>query len=471
MSNRSPQNRRKFLKKSMLGVASVMASKAVSSPLQASPLSSSSRKIINPAIDNCRVVCCIDPEMVTGNPMRWNTIADQNEFIAVDRIQKNMDQMAMSLAQKNSAEEAWATIFQKPDLKEWAEVKVAVKVNAKTRSGIPKNNPRLAVIDKICKAVNNLGVPFENIIIFDADDEEASILYKEYVGNGLPENVIVSKRYDALGGRMDTPVPAPWNRDAPCVHDIVNGTIDILVNCSVNKGSHNWTGPATITMKNHYGTFLVELDASYHHFDFLVALNKSDAIVGGSPPRQQLCIVDSIYACTTGPSEPPNKAPHALIMGTCSPVVDYLTIKKIREGLMGAKHTESIVNRYLTEFGYTPNDVADFIYVEPVSTSLKNTNIVTASKETLRITLHHLSRNLSDLTFRLYNGIRPLFIDIHDVQGRQLKSLRFSTVKHGELSAVWDGCNSAGQRLHPGTYIVSVRQNGTVQSRSFTITQ
>ena len=89
--------------------------------------------------------------MVTGNPKKWNTIADQNELTVVDKIQANIDNMAMNLAQKGSAKEAWATIFQKPDSKEWSEVKVAIKVNCKTRSGIPKNNPRLADINKYVK--------------------------------------------------------------------------------------------------------------------------------------------------------------------------------------------------------------------------------------------------------------------------------------------------------------------------------
>ncbi|MBN1761030.1 MAG: DUF362 domain-containing protein [Chitinispirillaceae bacterium] len=464
-------NRRDFLKTTVFGTAGAMASGMFPDQLTASPFSSASRKIINPAIDNCRVVCCTDPEMVTGNPSQWNTVADQNKFIDVDRVQTNMDRMAMALAQKATSREAWAAIFQKPASKEWSAIKAAIKVNAKTRSGIPKNNPRLAVIDKICKAFNGLGIPFGNIIIYDADDEEASVLYREFIGNGLPDGVVVSRRYDSLGGTVDAPVPAPWNKNAPCVRDIANGTIDILVNCTVNKGSHNWTGPASISMKNHYGTFLVSLNETYHNFDFIVGTNKSEAIVGGTPPRQQLCIVDSIYACTTGPSDPPDKAPHSLVMGTYSPVVDYLIVKKIREKVMGARHTESIINRYLTEFGYLPEDAVDFVYADEVPVDFIRKSGRVPTPDTLTISIRRPSSTAAQVAFSLQGGARPLFIDIRDLQGRHIKTLEFATNTRRALVAAWDGCNEKGRPVEAGNYIVTVMQNGTVQSKSIALVQ
>jgi len=43
-------------------------------------------------------------------------------------------------------------------------------------------------------------------------------------------------------------------------------------------------------------------------------------------------------------------------MGTFAPAVDYLTVKKVREAVMGATHDASIVNSFMTNFGYTTSD-------------------------------------------------------------------------------------------------------------------
>lgn len=94
-------------------------------------------------------------------------------------------------------------------------------------------------------------------------------------------------------------------------------------------------------------------------------LNKSDAIVGGAPPRQQLCIVDWLIANKASSHGTPEAMPCYLLMGTFAPAVDYQTVKKIREQVMGATHDDAVVESYLAGFGYTPKD-AKWIVVPPV---------------------------------------------------------------------------------------------------------
>ncbi len=57
-------------------------------------------------------------------------------------------------------------------------------------------------------------------------------------------------------------------------------------------------------------------------------MNKSNAILGGSPVRRQLCIVDSIWGMKKGSLGEPDTQLCSLIMGTFGPAVDYLTAKK-----------------------------------------------------------------------------------------------------------------------------------------------
>jgi hypothetical protein len=177
----------------------------------------------------------------------------------------------------------------------------------------------------------------------------------------LPAGVVVSDKNKALGGTIKTPVPDKTGSSHECTRFIADGTIDILVNIAVNKGADVNFGKTTMTLKNHAGTF----DPKHIHFggglDYILAFNKSDALWGGSSVRQQLCIVDSLWGLTGGPWGVPDKKLDSLVMGTFSGAVDYLTVKKIREPLMGVAHGN--VERFLTDFGYAENEIGDLISV------------------------------------------------------------------------------------------------------------
>ena len=464
MGRKISKTRRDFLKTSM-GAAAVAL---VTNKIDAAQLSKPKARIINPAIDNLRVVCCHDPDMVTGNPTIYTTISGQNEPVVVEKVQANLDLMAMELAEEPTPQDAWAAIFQKPSSKDWADVKVAIKANCKTLSNRddPMNNPRLAVLDKVCKALNELGVPFQNIIIFDDDDEDATI-YTDFVGNGLPVGVVVSRGNDALGGqKISTPIPAPYNQNGNCTMHIADGTIDILINCGMNKG-HNRPeiGSATVTMKNHLGTF-----TPVHSADYLIGITKSDAIVGGTPPRQQLCIVDSIYASMSGPSSIPDRWPYRLVMGTCSSVVDYATIKKIREDVMGASHNNTVIDRFLTDFGYSPGDI-DWVDVTPTPINPNNSLQGSKIKMVLNVSLPKSISKVSAVSFTLTSDTRPIFINIHNIKGRRIQLLPLSKLSSAKLNASWDGCDRSGTLVGSGMYLISVIQNGRSMSKKVKITR
>jgi hypothetical protein len=312
---------------------------------------------INPAIDNLRVVCCIDPAMIKGDPRSWD-VASQNNPVNAEKVLRTMDAMACGLAQKSAPHEAWGTIFRKPESKEWSDVKVAIKPNCYLA-----NNPRVAVIDAVCRALVSLGVQPSNIIIYDGGDN-AKGKYGSYIGSGLPAGVIASRGNDAMGGTIAAPVPKPHKGMFKCSAAVANGTIDIMVNIAVNRGS-SFAG-LTMTLKNHAGTFDPKPIHLGGGLNYIIAFNKSEAILGGAPVRQQLCIVDSIWAMTGGPFGVPNKRPCALLMGTFAPAVDYITARRIREPLMGCTHPPEL-NRLMTDFGYAGFENLDFVKVDPAA--------------------------------------------------------------------------------------------------------
>jgi Domain of unknown function (DUF362) len=339
------EQRRHFLKVTAAGAAS-LAFGTASKVSAAWPRSSGVE--INPRISNMRVVACQDSAMIKRPPAAM-TFAAENAEVDTGRVHANMDAMAMQLARVASPEAAWKTIFRSSN--PWASTRVAIKLNVTE----VKNMPRLAVLEKICRVFVALGVPASNIVLYHggANAYGANIAsYAPYFSSTDSEKLpgIVSKVNDALGGT--TQVRLPDGSSVPCTADIARGKVDILVNVAVNKG-HPAFGRASLCMKNHFGTFPADYADTNN---YIININKSDPIIGGSPPRQQLCIVDSLIANKAANRGTPDAMPGYLVMGTFAPAVDYQTVKKIREQVMGATHDAAVVDSYLTRFGYTGKD-------------------------------------------------------------------------------------------------------------------
>jgi hypothetical protein len=173
---------------------------------------------------------------------------------------------------------------------------------------------------------------------------------------------VLSNQNDALGGT--TSAKLPDGSSVQCTKQIADGTVDILINIANNKG-HTLFGGSTLCMKNHFGT----LAPNHNNIATYVSnINKSDAILGGNPVRQQLCFIDSLFANKAQNSGTPEATPGYLIMGTFAPAVDYLTVKKVREAVMGATHDASIVNSFMTNFGYTTSDPV-WVLVPPATST------------------------------------------------------------------------------------------------------
>lgn len=312
---------------------------------------------INPNISNMRVVSCHDTAMLKSTPTSM-TFAKQNESVDVARVQANLDALAVQLANVATPEAAWSAILRSS--KPWSSTRVAIKVNTLE----PKNMPRIAIVQKFCDILRGFGVPAANIVIYDGCTGAAD--YPSYFSltDSSKIQAVVSQGNDALGGTVSASIPNRAN--ANCTANIADGTIDIIINLAVNKGHGDDVGGATLTMKNHFGTFDPQAGHASNILDYLLNINKSEAIVGGTYPRQQLCVVDSLLAMKNGPSGTPDVMPCYLTMGVFAPAVDYLTIKKVREEVMGRTHNNTAVESFLTSFGYATSDPI-WIVVPPAS--------------------------------------------------------------------------------------------------------
>ncbi len=317
------------------------------------------KSIIHPNVNNLRVVGLTDPRMTKGKqPVA--TWARQEEIVDANFVWEDLDRLACGLAETRIPEEAWRAIFVRPPQKTWSETVVAVKTN-----NIALQHTRSAVLSKICAVLTTqFQIKPHNIHIYDA--VHGGSMKKKTPFRGLPEGCRVE---DDWGGvTTSTLIPEPWKGRggrSKCLKHLVNGSVDILINVALCKGHDDTYGGFTMTMKNHFGTF----DPSPGHqagaLEYLIAINQTAEILGPMDkrtgkilyPRQQLCVVDALWASEGGPDGYPRFQPNFLAMGVLSPIMDYLLATRFRGEKMGWKVNRDAARRIMKEFGFDENEL------------------------------------------------------------------------------------------------------------------
>jgi hypothetical protein len=150
------------------------------------------------------------------------------------------------------------------------------------------------------------------------------------------------------------------------VRHLVDGSVDILINIAMCKGHSQRFGGFTMTMKNHLGTFSPGPAHSNGGQDYLIAINQTPEILGAMDkktgkvlyPRQQLCLIDALWASKRGPGGKPTHQPNFLAIGVTSPVVDYQVATKFRGEEMGWEPNMKATHRMLEDFGYDDGDLS-----------------------------------------------------------------------------------------------------------------
>jgi hypothetical protein len=289
-----------------------------------------------------------------------STWSEQEELVVTERVWENMDKLTCGLAETDDPVKAWKTILIKPPQKTWTETIVAIKTNH-----IAQQHTRSAVISKVCHVLTGtMGVKPSNIHIYDACHGRS--LSSDTPFSGLPEGCHIQNRWG--GSTTRTTIPRPWKdgrNEAKCLKYLVDGYVDILINISMCKGHSSHFGGFTMTMKNHFGTFDPGPGHRSGSDDYLIAINKTQEILGQMEegtgnvifPRQQLCIVDVLWASESGPGGLPTHQPNFLAMGVLSPIVDYQLATRFRGERMGWSYNTHVANRFLTEFGYSEKDI------------------------------------------------------------------------------------------------------------------
>jgi hypothetical protein len=469
-------NRRSFIKSSVGGVAGLTLAGAGIKSATAKPTATgfawTDKMPINPNIDNMRVVCMHDPLM--AGTAASGSFAAQNKVVDDQRVRDNMDKMAMHLTGKATADEAWKTIFRSS--KAWKDTKVIIKLNTVSN----KMQARFSVVKKIADVLFDFGVQPANIVMFDGQGGNWST-YQTVVS--LTDNTKIraklSNKYDDVGGQTAVTIPeiSPTGY-AP--GDLVKGTTDIIVNIAVNKGHNSPTfnvGMTTLCLKNHFGTFLNSgggggmyggmLTAMHlHSTKGLLNINRIPEIVGGNPVRQQLCIVDSLWAAKDGPDTNVTDKPDRLVMESFAGAVDYCCAREIREKIMGVtNHQQQVIPQYLTAFGYKETD-PQWVEMTPDTVSIRKVNPAPSS-DRVTFTLTGSSMRESTLHFNLPRGSRDnLTVRIADMRGRLIHEING---KPGAQSLQWNGRASNGRMVPQGSYAVSLSTGSFRETMQMTV--
>lgn len=446
-------NRRSFLQKSATGsVALTVAGSAGVKNIIAAPRKSmawTDGMRINPNIDNRKVVCCYDEKMVNVED-NAGTFARQNSAVDTAVLETDMDKMAMRLSGATDSPTAWATIFRKPENKAWGAVKAAIKIN-----GINvRNMPRVAVVGKVCKELIVLGVEAENITVYDAcHGASGDNKYTPYIGNGLPAGIVVSN-----GDRNGTVEVGTTTQKCTTVVS----EADILVNCAVNKGHGDSKGGFTLTMKNHTGTMKFSCPSATE----MINQNKSDLILGGSPVRQQLCIVDTLWASVPGPSGSVTHIPCRIVMGTLGALVDVAVARKIREPVMNATHNDDVIRQFCSGFGYTEDDI-QWDEFNPGTPVRKKQHIQDASSKQVEFMTGNTRAGSDRILFSVPSETGVAEIDVFNLDGAKIRKINvnFSNTQR----VFWDKKAENNQRVASGTYIVSIRSNNYSARQRLTV--
>ncbi|KPK62181.1 MAG: hypothetical protein AMK73_06610 [Planctomycetes bacterium SM23_32] len=360
MTGRKGLSRRRFLKTTAAGALAASSIPTIITPRRAEAYEPGDQP--HPNISPLRVVRAQNPRMVNGHQDR-TTWQEQERMVAPQPVYDTMDRLAMSLAQEGRAADAWKAIFIKPPRKSWSDVVVAIKTN-----NIAQQHTRSPVLGKVCHVLTDLlGANGQNIHIYDCC--HGGGMSRSTPFSGLPAGVHVADQWG--GSSVSTNLPAPFRngtRQSKCLGPLVRDEVDILVNVALCKGHGGEFGRFTMTLKNHFGTF--EPGPGHGEgggADYVIAINKTPEILGRMDPRtgkvlfprQQLCIVDALWASNDGPSGLTQAQPNALLMGTFGPVVDYLGAMRFRKDMMGWGINEGVARRFLMEFGFRESDLPD----------------------------------------------------------------------------------------------------------------
>jgi hypothetical protein len=494
--NKTSESRRNFLKTSAIGAAGLAIigpgmKKATAADVTVK-LVDLTKTQINQDINNLRVAYITDAAMVRSNVWQgfatFNSPTGTTNGVVYSAVKANMDKLACALANKTDPAVAWDTILKIPSSKTWATAKAVIKING-IGNATTSLHASVPILVKLIEVLMGKGMPAANITIFDMPLSSitslAPAIYSSFQGAGkpIPAGVVLG----AAGTDNVAVFPAGWRMTATrWLPDA-----DIYINVANNKG-HDRTAMfsgVTMCLKNNFGTVCFNHNnapVGYNGMDWMAAANSCDYILGDIPAtypaKGQLCIIDSLWLGNAsdwaGAASNGNNA-NTILMGTFAGALDYVGTKLIRIPKLPAGINLTIVDQFMTKFGYTAADITTIM----TETTVAGKGLVDASKITMDETVPYESRNLARRGYVRFsvsgNGIRPLNATLYLAEGEMAQSAALYTVqgklvrtlsfRPGADAIDWDGKTESGRIAGAGTYIVKITGQRTTAAEQIVV--
>jgi hypothetical protein len=142
-------------------------------------------------------------------------------------------------------------------------------------------------------------------------------------------------------------------------------------------------------------------------------------------------------------------------MGVFGPAVDYCTVKKVRETVMGCTHTSTIIDSYLTTFGYATTDPV-WVDVPPV-TGIVNPGSHQNSGQALQsfeVAFSNGKNKTASAHFSIPQSATSLEVKIIDMKGRIVREFNVPSLAARKIT--WNGMSSSGRIVSAGEYAIKV---------------
>jgi hypothetical protein len=185
----------------------------------------------------------------------------------------------------------------------------------------------------------------------------------------------------------------------------------------------------------------------------------------------------------------PDRLTSCMAMGTFSPILDYLVVRKIREEQreqdggppwgMGVTDThDDAMYEYLSAFGYDPQSDEiqnlDFInaleYEPPVGVKNRKVKQQYIGDDKITVSVS-VPGNPYQAAFLLPRTSERIWMGIYDIQGRILRSLSFGADNRRVVPVIWDRTNENGAVAPAGTYVVKLNAGKTVMTRKLVLVE
>ena len=401
--------------------------------------------------ETSRVVIVTDVQAANGSSIR------------PDVVRVMLDEGIKALMDAATPSQAWLTIF--PDLA--LDMGIGIKVNTINATYLP-SHPDVAYPIAESLAATPVGVsnfPENQIVIWDRCNAELEESY--YTINTSTSGVrCFGTDHDGIGFHPDAlTILGESEQVSRCYTDYS----DRLINLSVLKNAS--TGGVTFSLKNHYGTIS---NPSALHYDAcnpgIPAVNSE--LISQLGARQNLCVCDAIFGCTSGgPMGPVNLVYNGIVLSQDPVALD------------------TICRQILEDHGCTTGNLA--VYIETASNppyNLGNSNLADIEvihienpcgfngedEETLPIKIT-LGKNYPEpfngrttipLTLDRVTNVR---LEIYNIEGRRIAVLYRGVLPPGKQTFTWDGICDNGRDAPSGKYFARLITNGRVHSRGMTL--